>query len=69
MGSELDVVGWEWGGMRWGEDMTRRGWEWHRGRVECAGSWMAVRMKWGKGSLQMESSGIGTRWDKEREEM
>lgn len=50
-GPELDVEGWEWGGMRWEEDMTRRGWEWHRDRVECGGSWMVIRMEWGKGSL------------------
>lgn len=68
VGSELDVVGWDWGGMRWEEDMTRRGCEWHRDRVECGGSWMATRMEWDEGSLQMESSRIWTRWDEEREE-
>lgn len=68
MGSELAVVGWEWGEMRWEEDMTRRRWEWHRDMVKCAESWTAIKMEWGEGSLVTESNGIGTRWDKEREE-
>lgn len=58
-------------GMGWdevGRGHDEKGMGMHRDRVECGGSWMALRMEWGKGSLWMESDGIRTRWDKDREE-